>query len=223
MKCLCLLGMFPYSIAQQYKLAQFKQCCGCWEVGLFCSWGVSSDIYIRQKENGRISIPWRLCVFTQLVDDVVQYCSNSVMHLCLWIVMHSLDIHAWLAVTGKIDTFSKFTILCQNLEDKLFFNNMCFWEHFRSYHDSRNDLAFIVSHKRGEKWQTCLADILHQIFCFSRGRPRRNGEFNFGRVLLSCRFESNTDARKDLACLCKLWDRREFLYLPYSNCLKAQT
>lgn len=53
-------------------------------------------------------------VFTQLVDGVVQYYSNSVMHLCLWIVMHSLDIHTWLAVTGKIDTFSKFTILCQN-------------------------------------------------------------------------------------------------------------
>lgn len=82
-------------------------------------------LYIRQKENGRTSIPWCLCVFTQLVDAVVQ-CSNSVMHLCLWIVMHSLDIHAWLAITGKIDTSSKFTILYQNLEEKLFFNNMCF-------------------------------------------------------------------------------------------------
>lgn len=161
-------------------------------------------LYIRQKENGRISIPWCLCVFTQGVDAVVQCCSNFVMHLCLWIVMHSLDIHAWLAVTGKIDTSSKFTILCQNLEDKLFLNNVCFWTHFRSYHDSRNDLAFIVSYKRGERWQTCMADILHQIFCLSRDRPRRNGELHFGRVLLSCRFESNTDARKDLPCLCKL-------------------
>lgn len=78
-------------------------------------------LYIRQKENGRTSIPWCLCVFAQLVDGVVQCCSNSVMHLCLWMVMHSLDIHAWLAVTGKTDTFSKFTILCQSLEDKPFF------------------------------------------------------------------------------------------------------
>lgn len=68
---------------------------------------------IRQKENGRISIPWCLYVFIQLVDAVVQCCSNS--------VMHSLDIHAWLAVTGKIDTSCKFTILCQILEDKHFF------------------------------------------------------------------------------------------------------
>lgn len=28
--------------------------------------------------------------------------------------------YAWLAVTGKIDTSSKSTILCQNLEDKPF-------------------------------------------------------------------------------------------------------
>lgn len=78
-------------------------------------------LYIRQKENGRTSIPWCLSVFTQLVDAVVQCCSNSVMHLCLWMVMHSLDIHGWLAVIGKICTSSKFTILCQNLEDKPFF------------------------------------------------------------------------------------------------------
>lgn len=143
-----------------------------------------------------------------LPNGLMLWCSvvqiMSCIYKCLWIVMHSLDIHAWLAVTGKIDTFSKLTILCQNLEDKPFFNNMCFWEHFRSYHDSRNYLAFVVSHKRGQRWQPCMADILHQIFGLSRGRPRRNEELHFGRVLLSCRFESNTDARKDLPCLCKL-------------------
>lgn len=73
-------------------------------------------LHIRQKENGRSSIPWCLCVFTQLVDAGVQCCSNCVMPLCLWMVMHSLGICAWLAVTGKIDTSCKFTILCQNLE-----------------------------------------------------------------------------------------------------------
>lgn len=50
-------------------------------------------------------------VFIQLVDAVVQCCSNSVMHLCLWMVVHSLAIHAWLAVTGKADASSKL-LLC---------------------------------------------------------------------------------------------------------------
>lgn len=157
-------------------------------------------LYIRQKENGRTSIPWCLCVFAQLVDGVVQCCSNSVMHLCLWMVMHSLDIHAWLAVTGKTDTFSKFTILCQSLEDKPFFNNVWFWQPFRSYHDSRNYLAFVVSSKRGERWQTCMADILHQFFWVE---VHLEGMENYilAKVLLSCRFESNMHAR---SCLCRL-------------------
>lgn len=51
-----------------------------------------------------------------------------------------------------------------------------------------------------------------------------NGELHFGKVLLSCRFESNTDAKKDLTMLVQVTrDKREFLYLPYSNCLKAQS
>lgn len=47
---------------------------------------------------------------------------------------------------------------------------------------------------------------------------------HFGKVLLSCRFESNTDARKDLPVIVQVTqDRRKFLYLPYSDCLKQST
>lgn len=53
-------------------------------------------------------------------DAVVQCCSNSVMHLCLWMVMHSLDIHAWLAVTGKIDASSKLLFCAKALKINLF-------------------------------------------------------------------------------------------------------
>lgn len=179
-------------------------------------------LYIWQKENGRTSIPWCLCL-SSWFDAVVQCCSNSVMHLCLWMVMQFG--YTCLPCSNRENwCFFQVTVLCQSLEDKPFFNNVCFWEHFRSYHDSRNDLAFIISHKRGERWQTGMAEILHQIFYLNRGRSRRNGELHFGKVLLSCRFESNTDARKDLPVIVQVTrDRRKFLYFPYSDCLKQST
>lgn len=181
-------------------------------------------LYIRQKENGRTSIPWCLCVFIQLV-----WCCGPVLfkfcHAFMPLDGHAQFGYTCLACSNRENwCFFQVTVLCQSLEDKPFFNNVCFWEHFRSYHDSGNDLAFIISHKRGERWQTGMAEILHQIFYLNRGRSSRNGELHFGKVLLSCRFESNTDARKDLPVIVQVTrDRRKFLYLPYSNCLKQST
>lgn len=203
------LGTPPYSIAQQYKLAQFKQCCGFWEVSLFRSWGVSSNTSHKAKRKWK-----KLYTMVFVCVYPVGWCWGAVLFkLC----------HAFMPLDGHAQ-FGYMCLACSNRENWYFLQVYHFVPKPRSYHDSRNDLAFVVSHRRGKMWQTSMADILHQIFCLSRGRPRMNGELHFGKVLSSCRFESNMAARKDLIMLVQVTrESRELLNLSYSDCLKAQS
>lgn len=120
-KRMFLFYMLPYSIVQQYKLAQFKQYHAYVErVVCFCRTLYHQILCTRQEENGRICKWLCLCSSSWLM----QWCSiaAAVMHLYSWIVIHIFYVCAELAVTGKMVLTAGFLVLCQNLEVKLLLN-----------------------------------------------------------------------------------------------------